>query len=260
MLGKNRMRELFREGKPTLGIHLISCDPMFVEVVGETGVFDYVELVGEYASWGLRDLENFCRAAELHGLSTMFKIEEQVKGFAATRAIDAGFESVLFTDPRSVKAVKNCIALVRPETPKDRGVHGCGLRRIVHYGLAKSSSDEWLQAMREIVTVIMIEKRGAMEDLDKILRVPGVDMVQFGPGDYSITVGCPREEAKGTEQEMIKKAQLAGVPARVELANWEQAEPYLEMGVRHFCIGWDADIIRQYCLRDGTKMRELLKK
>lgn len=255
----NRMRTLLKESESTLGTHLINPWPGMVEVIGHTGLFDYIEFVGAYGSWDLNDLDNFVRATELFNMGSVFKVEEQLKGFAATRAVDAGFDAVLFADCRSAKEVKDSIALIRPETPEDRGVHGCGLRRRVCYDLGLSSSEEWLQVMRDVVIIVMIEKKGAMEELDAILEIRGVDMVQFGPGDYSITVGEPKHMVEDVQKRMIETALEKGVFPRVELAHVEDAEPYIKLGVRHFCNGWDTDMIKQYCVSHGTKMRELLK-
>ena len=44
---------------------MITISPQVVEVGGHSGLFDYIELCGEYAAWGLADLENFARAVEL---------------------------------------------------------------------------------------------------------------------------------------------------------------------------------------------------
>ena len=49
----------------------------------------------------------------------------------------------------------------------------------------------------------MIEKRAAVENLESILRVPGIDMVQFGPSDYGLSVGKPgRGYATGLHPEV----------------------------------------------------------
>jgi len=42
------------------------------------------------------------------------------------------------------------------------------------------------------------------------------------------------------------------VPPRVELADFRDAEPYLKMGVKHFCVGWDIDVIHRYCKDQGA--------
>ena len=62
---KNKLREILKEGKPTLGTRLLNVWPGMVELVGNTGLFDYVEYLGEYSPWDLHDLGNFGRAVEL---------------------------------------------------------------------------------------------------------------------------------------------------------------------------------------------------
>lgn len=121
---KNRLRELLSEGKPTVGTHVITPWPGMVEVIGQSGAFDYIEYVGEYSPFDLELLDNFGRAVELFpDMSSMMKVEEQTRGFIATRAIDAGIQNVLFTDCRSADEVRECVRLVRPETPEAGGTH-----------------------------------------------------------------------------------------------------------------------------------------
>ncbi|MEE8414477.1 MAG: hypothetical protein V3R96_07990, partial [Dehalococcoidales bacterium] len=84
---KNRLRELLNQGKPTLGTHVIIPWPGIVEIIGSSGAFDYIEYVGEYSSFSLEQMDNFGRAIELFPeMSAMMKVEEQTRGFIATRA------------------------------------------------------------------------------------------------------------------------------------------------------------------------------
>jgi len=260
----NRLRQLLNEGKPTLGTHVIIPWPGVVELIGYSGVFDYVEYVGEYSTYTLEQLANFARAVELFPhMSSMMKVEEQTKGFIAMRAIDAGIQNVLFTDCRNADEVRECVRYVRAETPEDGGVHGGGMRRAVGYVL-EGGSQAWVQSLREVVIAVMIEKKGAMEHLEEILAVDGVDMVQFGPSDYSISIGIPgqgrSERVQAEQRRMIEMALKAGKHPRVEISSFEQAKPYLDLGVRHFCIGWDVAILYQWYKQQGPAMRDLLMK
>ena len=260
---KNRLRELLNEGKPTLGTHVISTWPGIVEVIGQTGAFDYIEYVGEYSSFSLEQMDNFGRAIELFpDMSAMMKVEEQTRGFIAARAIDSGIQNVLFTDCRSAEDARECIRYVRAETPESGGVHGYGMRRSTGYGYG-SQVDDWTKAMDEVVIAIMIEKKGAIENLEEILSVEGVDMVQFGPVDYSISIGKPGQVQSPDVQEahkhMIEMALKMDVAPRVEIGDFEQANPFVELGVRHFCIGWDTNIITHWCRQQAQGMAELLK-
>jgi 2-keto-3-deoxy-L-rhamnonate aldolase RhmA len=262
-MNKNRLRELLKQGKPTLGTHVISTWPGIIEVIGQTGAFDYIEYVGEYSSFSLEQMDNFGRAIELFpSMSGMMKVEEQTRGFIAARAIDSGIQNVLFTDCRSADDVRECIRYVRPETPQSRGVHGYGMRRSTGYGYGSQVAD-WTRAMDEVVVAIMIEKKGAIENLEEILSVKGVDMVQFGPVDYSISIGMPGQvqskEVQDAHKYMIEAALKKSVAPRVEIGSFEQAKPYVDMGVRHFCIGWDTSVIAAWCKQQADGMATFLK-
>ena len=259
---KNKLRELLDAGKPTLGIHMLTTSPQVVEIIGYSGALDYIELVGEYASWGLTDLENFARAVELFPhMSSMMKVDQEPRIFITTRSLGCGIQNILFTDVHSAAEVKECIRAVRPETPKDGGVHGCSMRRNVGY-LLECGNEAWAQAQRDVVIAVMIEKAGAMEQLDEILSVKGVDMVQFGPCDLAISLDKTGQmgslEMKKMHRDMIELALKKGVAPRVEVDNFERAKPFIEMGVRHFCIGDDLSIVYQWCQQNGKGIRELL--
>jgi 4-hydroxy-2-oxoheptanedioate aldolase len=255
----NKLRELLNAKKPTIGTHVSIPWPRLIEVMGRTGTFDYIEYVGEYSTYTLEQFENFGRAFDLFpNMSSMIKVEEQTRGFIAQRALDAGFQNVLFADCRDAKDVRECIRFVRPETPEAGGIHGVGVRRIQLWSNAK----EWVEAMNNVVIAFMIEKRGAMENLEEILSVKGVDMVQFGPGDYSTSIGKVGQgqapEVQNAHHEMIKMALKKGVAARVEIGSFEEAKPYIDMGVRHFCMGWDLSVISQWCKKQEPGLRKLL--
>ncbi len=260
---RNVLRDLLDAGKPTLGTHLISPWPGMVEVIGHSGAFDYVEYVGEYSSFSLEQMDDFGRAVDLFpNMGSMMKVEEQTRGFIATRAIGAGIQNVLFTDCRSAADVRECISLIRPETPEAHGVHGSSMRRNVGYVL-EGGSPAWVKAMNDVVVAIMIEKKGAMEELDEILSIQGVDMVQFGPSDYSVSVGKAGQggtpEIRKVERNMIERALKRGVHPRVEVSSFEQAKPYVDVGVRDFCVGWDVRAMYEWCQRQGNGMKELLR-
>ena len=82
-------------------------------------------------------------------------------------------------------------------------------------------TSEYAQALRDTVVMIMIEKRSAVEELDEILAVDGIDMIQWGPADYSMNIGKPGElndfDVTTAEQQVIKAALKAGVAPELRL-------------------------------------------
>ena len=261
-LRKNRLRELLRNDQPSLGTHVLSAWPTITELVGQTGSWDYVEFVAEYAPWTLHDLDNLARAIELFpDFTGMIKIEQDTRGHLAMRAIGAGIQNVLFADIRTAEDARQCVRSARAEDPSQGGRHGVGMRRDVRTVLHGGTAD-WVQTLADVVIVLMIEKREAVENLDAILDVPGVDMVQFGPSDYAMSIGLPGQGAhqrvKDAEQFVIETAHARGIPARAEIRDTSGAAPYLKMGVRHFCVGWDVRILNDWFVAQGKAMQDVL--
>ena len=186
---ENRLRKLLDADQPSLGTHIHSSWPSITELVGHTQKFDYVEFVAEYAPYDLYALENLGRAVDLFDhMSAMMKIEQEPRTYLAVRAIGSGIQNVLFADPRTVEDVQECVRAVRAESPATGGLHGVGMRRDVRF-VMEGGSPEFVQALDDSVVAIMIEKESAVENLEDLLAVKGVDMVQFGPADYSMSLG-----------------------------------------------------------------------
>ena len=61
------------------------------------------------------------------------------------------------------------------------------------------------------------------------------------------------------EELVIARSLAHGVQPRIEIAEVEEAERYIQLGVRHFCIGWDRFIYRAGLLRIGEGMRRLVE-
>jgi 2-keto-3-deoxy-L-rhamnonate aldolase RhmA len=263
LMRPNRLRDLLKTDQPTIGTRVHSTWPSIVEVIGHTGMFDYVEFVAEYAPFDLYALDNFCRAVELFDMSAMIKIDQSPQQFYAQRAIGSGFQSVLFVDCRSAEDARACVCAVRPETPGSDGFHGVGVRRFAY--MASAGTAEYVKALNDVVIALMIEKKSAVDRLEDILEVDGIDMIQWGPADYSMSIGRPgayrqREdpEIKAVERRVIETALKMGVPPRAEINSVGQAKYYLDLGVRHFNIGTDISILYNWWRESGDSLRKAI--
>ena len=252
----NILREKLKAGKPTVSTHIHSVWPSVVEALGHTGIYDYVEFVAEYGPFDLHDLDNLCRAAELHNMGSMIKVDQAHQGFLAQRGIGAGFSSVLFTDCRNADDVRECIRIAKPDTPDDKGLYGVATRRNTFMGYGGSA--EYVQSLNETVVAMMIEKKGAVEDLDEILSIPGIDMVQWGGSDYSVSIGKAGQrnhpEVVAARDKVFKTSIERGIPPRAEIQTVDQAKEFLDIGVRHFSIGTDITILFGWWKENGEKL------
>jgi 2-keto-3-deoxy-L-rhamnonate aldolase RhmA len=257
---ENKLRKLLDADKPSIGTRVHSIWPGVAEAIGHTGMFDYVEFLAEYAPFDLHQLDNFCRAVELFDMSAIIKIDQEPRGFLAQRGIGAGFQGVLFADSRSAEDVRQCVRIVRPETPQGGGIHGVGTRRFAYMGYGGSPA--YVKALQDIVVMIMVEKRSAVEQIEEILSVSGVDMIQWGPSDYSMSIGHPGErtspQVKAVERQVFETALKMGVQPRAEIGSVDQAKYYLDMGVRHFSLGTDLSVLFNWWKENGDALHKVL--
>ena len=252
------MRTLMREGKPTVGTRMISSWPGIMEVIGHTGVIDYVEFVAEYGPYDLYALDELARASELFDMSTMIKIDAEPRTFIAQRAIGSGIQNVLFADIRDLNDAEEAVRAVRAEP---RGLHGCSMRRVGGY-LLECGTSGFVEYCDDVVVALMIEKKTALDNLEAILSVKGVDMVQFGPCDYAMSIGVPGQtshpKAREAEVKVIKAALKHGVRPRAEINAVEDARKYIQLGVRDFSISTDLVILHQWLKKNGGDLRKIL--
>ena len=145
--------------------------------------------------------------------------------------------------------------------PEDDGTFGVATRRFTYMGYG--GGPEYVQALRDIVVVLMIEKKGAVENLEEILSIGGIDMIQWGGSDYSMSVGKAGQrgsaEIKAIEKQVIETSIKMNVPPRAEINTADQAKYYLDMGVRHFCIGTDVNILFNWWKDQGEDLKKAVE-
>jgi len=133
------------------------------------------------------------------------------------------------------------------------------MRRSVGY--VADGPEPWAKAMDDIVIALMIEKTGDGQPGENPLRT-GRGYGAIRPSDYSISYGKPAQarspEIMDIQKRMIEMALKKGVAPRVEVGSFELAKPFIDMGVKHFCIGWDVSIIYGWCNQNSEGMAKLL--
>ena len=258
---ENIIRKKLRANKCTTSTRVWSTWPFYTEAIGATGNFDYIEYVGEYSPYTTLDLENIARAAELHNMGSMMKVDFQNRGYVAQKAIAAGFQAILFADHHTADEVRETLAMVKSDTPEMGGRFGCPSRRFIGTQVYLTQV-EHAKRINETVIAFMIEKKSAMDELEEICSIPGVDIVQFGPTDYNMSRGRNTmdftEETKAEERRMIEIALKHGVRPRCEVLRLEDLPYYMDLGVRDFSLGDEFKKLRELWVDDGARMKAII--
>lgn len=259
----NQFRQLLKEGKPTLGTRLHSMSPLITEAVGALGKYDYVEFVGEYAPFDQYGMENLVRAAEVHGMASMLKLDYQCRGYVAQKAIASGFQGVLFTDLTTPEQVEECIQLITPKCPQKGGMMGYAARRWIGFQ-SFATQDEYIDTVCQTVKAFMVEKKEAVDNIDEFLSVPGIDLVQFGPNDYAMSSGFNMSENRDAVMEAEKKVILAchnhNIHPCAVLNSAAEAEYYIDLGVKDFSLGLEMRVLQTFLSKEGDALLNTLAK
>lgn len=256
----NKLRDIINAGGFSVATRVNSSWPLITELVGKAG-FDYVEFLAEYAPVTQHDFENIARAAELWNIGCMIKVDFANRTYVAQKAIASGFNAVLFTDHKDAKTVEQTVNSILADSKEDDGKFGFSARRFSRF-TGTGDQMTFQQTCRDVVKAFMIEKTEAVKNIDEICSVPGVDMIQFGPSDYSLSSGVNRrdysKEIREAEEKCIKAAVAHGVRPRCEVMDVEDAKRYLDLGVRDFNISGELWILQQRWSADLNRMKSII--
>ena len=260
MMKENKLRRILNEGKGSVSTRIWSPWATMMEAAASTGIFDYLEFVAEYSPYDLMLMENMARACELHDTGSMIKVDFQNRFYVAQKAMAAGFQAILFTDHKTPEEVEESIYMTMPDCPEYKGRFGFPNNRWIGFNGYIPQLD-YAKMCADTVRIFMVEKADTMKNIEAICKVKGVDMLQFGPSDFSLNNGWNRsehmEDCKKAEEDMIRCALENGVQPRCEIHTLEDAERYKELGVKHFSIGDELKIMKTYWETTAKSVKDL---
>lgn len=184
---RGRLRQKLGEDRPLIGMGITTPLPAVVELAGGAG-YDYVFIDLEHTAISLRELDGLIRAAELCDLASIVRVPENSSS-VIRRVLEIGADAIKVPHVTTADEAKEVVSYARFPP---RGVRGtAGFVRSAGY---KASWPQWLERANDDTCVdVMVEDVEAVERLDEILSVDGVDVVSFGQYDYSVSLGVPGE-------------------------------------------------------------------
>jgi 2-dehydro-3-deoxyglucarate aldolase/4-hydroxy-2-oxoheptanedioate aldolase len=197
----NKVKQALKEGKLQLGCSVSMIrSPEITRILAAAGL-DWTYLDSEHGGFDLETLQDMARAANDNGLCPIIRVAELQYALVA-RALDCGAQGVLFPRMESPEVLAQAISWTKfPPL----GVRGFGLQP-THLNYEMRTMPEIIAHMNEhVMVVLQIETVTAMNRVDELLSVPGVDAVMIGPADLSISLGVPGQFEHPTMIAAIEK-------------------------------------------------------
>lgn len=185
-------------------------------------------------------------ASDAHGIPMLVRVESEDR-IRAGRVLDLGASGIMFPRLESAEQVDSALRHLRYPPSGDRGV--ATYNRSCGFGL----HPENLDTANDVVGVIQIENRRAVEQVKDIAAVPGVDVLFIGPRDLSHDLGVPGDLRAPVFREALGRvlaaADATGVAVGIMAPDGETARRYRDEGFRFIAIGSDATLLAQAATR-----------
>lgn len=183
-MNKISLRERIRSNKPTIGSWITLGHPSIAEIMANAG-FDWLVVDLEHSVIPIDVAGDLIRVIDLCGVAPLVRLTsnnpDQIK-----RVMDAGAHGIVVPMVNSAEEARRAVAAVHYAPQGGRGV---GLARAQGYGVR---FQEYLVWQKESpVVIVQIEHQDAVDNLEAILTVPGVDGLIIGPYDLSCSMGIP---------------------------------------------------------------------
>ncbi len=178
----NPTREKWAAGELCLGGWLSTPSPINAEVMAATG-FDYCCIDMQHGFNDFSDLVPMLQAITTGSATPFVRVPENLPGHIG-KALDAGAMGVIVP---MVNSAEECEAAIAAGRYPPLGTRSFGPSRVA----AVEGADYWERANQDVAVVPMIETVAALEALDDILAVDGLEAIYVGPADLSVSLGYP---------------------------------------------------------------------
>jgi 4-hydroxy-2-oxoheptanedioate aldolase len=229
------LKQKWAAGKPTFGGWCSSGSAFTAEVMAAEG-FDFVGLDVQHGLYGYESVVSAIRAVNTTSAASIVRVPSHDPGFAG-KILDAGAHGVIFP---MVETTDDAAAAVKACRYYPQGVRSFGP---VRAGVLFGRDPDVLAELA--VCIVMIETARAVDNVDQIVAVEGVDAVFIGPADLAITygmapTGAPVPGVHADAIEAVRQAaSAAGLAVGIPCPNAESALKLAAVGYRFLPIGID---------------------
>jgi 2-keto-3-deoxy-L-rhamnonate aldolase RhmA len=252
----SKLADRIRAGETVIGSWFTVPHPMVAETLAQ-GNFDFLLLDGEHAPGPPDAVGNLLPSTELHGCPVIYRPRtnsiDLIRG-----ALDAGVTGVMV--PMIENAAQAKAALDAAKYPP-LGKRGIGPWRASNY--YDNYLDYVATANERTCVVLQIESKAAVDAIDAIAALPGVDVLYVGPADMAGSMGLKLGERHAELTAAIERVAVAakkhGKAVGIDVTSLDFFAMYQEMGFRFFTYGIDTSYLMDGARAAAKELRAQVK-
>jgi len=252
MANLNPLKQAWAEGRTAFGLWSVIPSSISAEIFAKTGV-DYVCVDQQHGVVGYDSMVPMFQAIRAEGAAPITRVLSN-DPFLIMKALDAGAWGVIVPLIGSAEDAARAVSACRYPP---QGIRSFGPVRAA--GVIGSRDPEKLGG--EVLCLVMVETREALERVDEIAVTPGLDGIYIGPSDLALSLGIAPtlEIQEGEHAEAVGRIREAchrnGIAAGIHCPSGEWAKKHAEAGFDLVTVATDATLLRGAALRELTVAR-----
>jgi 2-dehydro-3-deoxyglucarate aldolase len=252
------LKNKLKKNQLTIGSWIMMGHPMSIEVMALAG-FEWLVIDIEHTPIDLETVQSLIRtiqASDMKALVRVSKNEEVI----IKRVLDMGADGIVVPMVNSKEDAKQAVNYAKYPPIGKRGV---GLFRATRYGMKFEEYKKWVDD--ELVIIAQIEHIDAVNNIDEILQIEGIDGTIIGPYDLSGSMGYPgefeREDVKDAVQKVLDRCKAFNIPSGFHVVDTdpEKLQIKIEQGCTFLAYGIDYFFMRDAAINGMNKIIEGLK-
>jgi 2-keto-3-deoxy-L-rhamnonate aldolase RhmA len=210
---RNKLKKAIRAKTLALGMFVNAGSPALVEWMAYAGI-DFVTIEMVHTAFGLETVQNLVRTAKAHGITPLVRVPE-INPSLILRVLDIGAEGITIPGLRSKQEAIQAVRAIKYPPEGERGAHIPPAVR----ASGEKASDYTRRANEETIVNLVCETRESVNNIEEILSVAGIDLINIGPGDLSLSLGLPGQydhpQVVGAVEKVMTKCLERGVAVKV---------------------------------------------
>jgi 2-dehydro-3-deoxyglucarate aldolase/4-hydroxy-2-oxoheptanedioate aldolase len=252
----NNLKSKILNNEKVFGTQIMMCDTAIGDIFSSLK-YDFLWVDTEHSSIGYKQLLDYISLCEAKGTPTLIRLHIDEYNHTK-RVLEMGPAGVVFpminTREQAQKAIDSTYYPLK-------GTRGCGAMRFGRYGL--DSLDAVIAKQDEMIRCIQLETKEAIDNLEEIVKVEGIDCFIFGLWDLSFDIGKPGDVLCEEELTYVKKAIdiLKKNRKAIGIATGNTDKDFLQkwadMGITFITSGSDFDYLRMGAVNTLNSLKEI---
>lgn len=256
---ENHVKRALKSGEAVIGTMANEVKSPGLALMCAAAGFDFLFIDTEHGTYSLAQTGALIQMCRQVGIVPLVRVPDLAYHLIA-RVLDAGAMGVMVPRIETEKQVEAMVSYMRYPP---LGVRGSGGGGRTEYGLAGGSTAELVERLNnETLIVAQIERKAAIENIEAIAAVPGLDVCLIGPVDLSISLGVPGELDHPLVQDAIQKVVDACASRGIASGGHLSAkvlEHWWRRGMRMLMCNSDIGILRAGCRETVAQLKAFLR-